>query len=84
MESYAEDEPRSRTALPDFRQRAAASTVTFGPGLVDDADDAERDADLAQVDAVGQGRAAHDLADRVGQRDDVPHVGGDGRAPAPG
>ena len=55
-----------------------------GAGLVDDPDDAERDADLAQVDAVGQGRAAHDLADRVGQRGHVPDVGGDGRAPARG
>ncbi len=30
LEADAEDEPRSSTALPDLRQRAAASTVTFG------------------------------------------------------
>ncbi len=30
FEAYAEDEPRSSTALPDFRHRAAASTVTLG------------------------------------------------------
>ncbi len=49
-----------------------------GAGLVDDADHAEGDADLAQVDAVGQGRAAHHLTDRVGQRGHVPYIGGDG------
>lgn len=30
FEADAEEEPRSSTALPDFRQSAAASTVTFG------------------------------------------------------
>jgi hypothetical protein len=30
LECAAEDEPRSTIALPDFRHRAAASTVTFG------------------------------------------------------
>ena len=55
-----------------------------GAGLVDDADDAERHADLAQVDAVREGRAADDLADRVGQRHHVPHVGGDRADPLGG
>ena len=30
LDAAAEDEPRSRTALPDFRQIPAASAVTFG------------------------------------------------------
>ena len=30
FECAAEDEPRSRIALPDFRHSAAASIVTFG------------------------------------------------------
>ncbi len=30
LEAYADEEPRSSTALPDLRQSAAASTVTFG------------------------------------------------------
>ena len=30
LECAAEDEPRSSTALPDFRHSAAASIVTFG------------------------------------------------------
>ena len=30
LECAAEDEPRSTTALPDFRHSAAASIVTFG------------------------------------------------------
>ena len=42
-----------------------------GPSLVDHADDADRDADLLHAQAVGQRRAAHDLADRVGQAGDV-------------
>ena len=42
-----------------------------GTGLVDDPDDAERHAHLAQLEAVGEGRAADHLADGVGQRRDV-------------
>ena len=30
LERIAEDEPRSTTALPDFRHSEAASIVTFG------------------------------------------------------
>jgi hypothetical protein len=63
--------------LPDFRHSAAASIVTFGPRLVDDADDPERHPDAAQLEPVGQPAAVDDLADRVGQRGDVAHLGGD-------
>ena len=43
-----------------------------GPGLVDHPDHPERHADLAQLQPVGQRVAAHHLADRVGQRDELP------------
>ena len=46
------------------------------PRLVDDGDDAERDAHLAHVEAVGQALAVDDLADRVGQRRDRAHAVG--------
>ena len=51
LESYADDEPRSSAALPRLEAEPAASTVTFGPRLVDHADDAERHADLAHLEA---------------------------------
>ena len=47
------------------------------PGLVDDGDDAERDADLADVQTVGQAPPVDDLADGVGQRGDLRDGGGD-------
>ena len=63
-------------------------------GLVDDADHAERHPHLAQLQPVGQPRAADDVADRVGQGDELAQRGGDpgdagrrraaaGRAPTP-
>ena len=61
-------------ALPHLRHRPAASTVTFGRDFVDDAEDAERHAHLADLDA---GRAVFqvgDLADRIGQRRDLLHA----------
>ena len=48
-----------------------------GPALVDNADDAERNALLAQMQAVGQGVAAQHLPDRVGQTGDLAQAGGD-------
>ena len=48
-----------------------------GPALVDDADDAERDALLTQLKAVGQRAPAQHLADRVGQAGDLTQSGGD-------
>ena len=45
--------------------------------LVDDGDHAQRHADLAHVQAVRQPEAVDDLADRVGQRRDRAHAGGD-------
>ena len=53
------------------------------PRLVDDGDDAERHAHLAHVQPVGQPAAVDDLADRVGQRGDLAHAGGDRRRRAP-
>ena len=49
-----------------------------GPGLVDHADDAHGDAHLADLQAVGERGAAHDLADGVGQGGDVAQGLGDG------
>ena len=49
--------PRCRragcTRCRDFRHSAAASVVTFGPRLVDHRDDAERDANARDREAVG-------------------------------
>ena len=51
-------EPRRTIALPLLIVSAAQSMVTFGPRLVDDRDDAERDPQLAQVEAARERRAA--------------------------
>ncbi len=71
FECAAELEPRSTIALPDFRHSAAASIVTFGPGLVDDRDDAERHAHLADVEPVRKPEAVDHLADGVRERGDL-------------
>ena len=47
-----------------------------GAGLVDDADDPERHADLPQLQPVGERRPAHHLADGVGQAGDLTQSGG--------
>lgn len=47
------------------------------PRLVDDADDAERHGDLPQLETVGQGGAAQDGADRIGQSGHLTQPGGD-------
>ena len=47
------------------------------PALVDHADDTERNALLAHLQAVGQRAAAQHLADRVGQAGDLTQSGGD-------
>jgi hypothetical protein len=57
--------------LPDFKHSPAASAVTFGTRLVDDADDAERHADARDFEPVGPGPAVHHLADRIGERRDL-------------
>ena len=49
-------------------QRTAQSTVDVGPGLEDDADDSDRDPDLAQEEAVRPRRLLQDLAEGVGER----------------
>ena len=49
-----------------------------GAGLVDHPDDPHGDADLPDLEAVGQGGATDDLADRVGQGGDVAQGVGDG------
>ena len=53
------------------------------PRLVDDGDDAERDAHLAHVEPVGQPPALDDLADRIGQRGDRAGAVGDRGDPRP-
>ena len=45
------------------------------PGLVDDRDDAERHPHAPQLQAVGERLAVDHLADRIGQRGDLPHAG---------
>ena len=70
--------PRSSAALPALTHRPAASDVTFGPVLVDDRDDAERDPHLLDLEPVRADPAADDLADRVGERRDLAQAGGHG------
>ena len=65
------------TALPDFQAQAGGVDGDVGPGLVDHADDAQGDADLADLQAVGERGAADDLADGVGQGGDVAQGLGD-------
>ena len=47
-----------------------------GAGLIDDADDADGHADFADVQAVGAGRFFQQIADGIGERDDL--ADGDG------
>ena len=70
--------PRRMTALPDFSAEAGGVDGDVGPGLVDHADDAHRDAHLADLESVGERGAAHDLADGVGEGGDVAQRLGDG------
>ena len=55
------------TALPDSRQRAPASAVTFGRLSIDDPDDAERHPDPLDPHAVGPLPGPHHGSDRVGE-----------------
>ena len=75
LDASADDEPRSRTALPDLRQSPAASLVTFGPVLVDDPDHAEGDPDPLDPEPVGAHPSVDHLADRVGQAGHLPQPG---------
>ncbi len=52
FERWLSEPPRRIAALPALRHSAAASAVTFGPALVDDADDAERHAHALDGHAV--------------------------------
>ena len=74
LESYADDEPRSSATLPLLSAEHGGVDGDVRARLVDHADDAERHAHLPHLQAVGQRVAAHDLADRVGQRRDVAHA----------
>ena len=58
--------PRSSTALPLLSAQAGGVDGDVGPGLVDDPDDAERHADLAQLEPVGQ-RASRGRPRRPGR-----------------
>ena len=51
--------------MPDFRHSAPASAVTFGPALVDDADDAERHAHATDAQPVRARPFGDDSADRI-------------------
>ena len=64
------------TAFPAFRHRAAASLVTLGPGLVDDADNPQGHRDLLQLQAVGEPLAGEGLPHRVGGLGHLLHGGG--------
>ena len=57
-----------------FQAQAGHVHGHVGAGLVDHADDADGHADLLEPQAVGQGGAADDLAERVGQRGHVAHA----------
>ncbi len=67
--------PRRIAAFPVLRHRRRDVDRDVRPGFVDHADHADRRAPLAQPHAVGQHPAVELLADRVGQRGDLPHVG---------
>ena len=65
-------EPLRRiTALPDLRQSAPASAVTFGRDFIDDADHAERHAHARNLQAVRPRPRRRHLPDRIGERRDV-------------
>ena len=72
----AEDEPRSTIRVAGLQAQRGGVDRDVRPRLVDDGDDAERDAHLAHVEPVGQPAAVDDLADRVGQRGDLAHARG--------
>ena len=55
------------TALPRLQADAGGVGGHVRAGFVDDPDHPERHPDLAQLEPVGEGRAADHLADRVGQ-----------------
>ena len=71
-----------RVARPPQHDRVAALQAQRGaidghvrPRLVDDRDDAERDPQLAKPEAAGERPLLDDLADRIGQLDDLAHTG---------
>ena len=68
LERKLSEPPRRIAALPAFRHSAPASAVTFGPALVDDADDAERHAHALDGHAVRPRPAFGHGADRVLER----------------
>ena len=73
---------RGRAAAQDHRvaaleRQARGVDGHVRAGLVDHADHAHRHAHLAHPQAVRQGLAAHDLADRVGQRGELAQGVGD-------
>ena len=79
--------PRARGTAQQHRVAALQADAggiggDVGTGLVDDPDDAERHPHLAQLQAVGQGRAAQHLADGVRQR--RPRRAGPGPSPRAG
>src|ERR671933_166394 len=65
----------SGTPAPSAASAAIAARTAFECAA--DGDDAERDADLAHVEAVRQPEAVDDFADRIGQRRDRARAGGD-------
>ena len=69
--------PRRIAALPDFRHSAPASAVTFGPALVDDADDAERHPHPLDGHAVRPGPGFGNDADGILERAHGVDGGGD-------
>ena len=76
FDEIAPDEPRRNATLPLLMHSAAASLVTFGTVLVDDADDAERHPHPPDAQAVRADPAVGDLADRIGQRRHFAQAGG--------
>ena len=78
------EEPAQQDGVARLEADAGRVGGDVGPGLVDHPDDAEGHPQLAQLEAVGQRRAADHLADRVGQPGDVAQPGGHRREPVVG
>ena len=70
--------PAQDDGVAALQAEAGGVDGDVGARLVDHPDDAHRHADLADLQAVGERGAAHDLADRVGQGGDVAQRLGDG------
>ena len=66
FEWAADDDPRN-SGISGLQADAGGVGSDVGPTLIDHPDDADGHADLLHAQAIGERRAAHDLAHRVGE-----------------